>query len=133
MSTYLVVDGTLYLDEIEIGLDPRDPTGRDHLLLSELFGNLKRNGSSTPGHYENLGYPIALTGGLLLGRGFINEPYDRMGFHPAFLFQHVVELSLNEGRVVTRVDRSREMEDVRNKMASGRWDGAQSLPEWIES
>ena len=133
MSTYLVVDGTLYLDEIEIGLDPRDPTGRDHLRLSELFGNLKRNGSSTPGHYESLEYPIAFTGGLLLGRGFINETYARMGFHPAYGFRHVVELALNEGQVVLAVDRSREMEEVRMKMACGDWDATHPLPEWIES
>jgi len=133
MSTYLVADGMLYLDEIEIGLDPRDPTGHDHLLLSELFGELRLNGFSTPGHYENLGYPIALTGGLLLGRGFIDEPYVCMGFHPAFTFRHVVELALNDGQVVTGVDRSREIEEVRKKMACGDWDGMPSLPEWIES
>ena len=133
MSTYLIVDETLYLDGIEIGLDPRDPTGRDHELLSELFGNLKLNGSSTPGHYENLEYPIAFTGGLLLGRGFVNETYVHMGFHLAYGFRHVVELELNEGQVVTRVDRSREMEEVRMKMLRGDWDGTQSLPAWIES
>ncbi len=133
MSTYLVVNGMLYLDEIEIGLDPRDPTGRDHVLLSKLFGNLKLNGSSTPGHYENLGYPIALTGGLLLGRGFVNETYVHLGFHPAFTFRHVVELALNEGHVVSEVDRSPEMEEVRKKMERGAWDGAHSLPEWIGS
>jgi len=133
MSTYLVVDGTLYLDEIEIGLDPRDPTGRDHLLLSELFGNLKMNGSSTPGHYENLEYPITFTGGLLLGRGFINETYVHMGFHPAYGFRHVVELALNEGQVVSGVDRSREMEEVRKKMAYGDWNDTHSLPRWVES
>ena len=133
MSTYLVEEGMLYLDGIEIGLDPRDPTGRDHLLLSELFGQSKLNGSSSPGHYENLEYPIAFTGGLLLGRGFINDTYVRMGFHPAYGFRHVVELWLNEGQVVTRVDRSREMEEVRITMVRGDWNGTHSLPEWIES
>ena len=133
MSTYLVMEGMLYLDEIEIGLDPRDPTGRDHLLLSELFGELKLNGKSTPGHYENLEYPITFTGGLLLGQGFISETYARMGFLPVYGFRHVVELALNEGQVVSGVDRSREMEEVRKKMALGDWNGTQSPPEWIES
>ena len=133
MSTYLVEHGMLYLDGIEIGLDPRDPTGRDHLLLSEVFGDLKLNGNSSPGHYEILEYPIAFTGGLLLGREFVNETYVHMGFHPAYGFRHVVELVLNEGQVVTQLNRSREMEEVRKKMARGDWDGSHSQPEWIGS
>ena len=133
MSTYLVEHGMLFLDGIEIGLDPRDPTGHDHLILSELFGDLKLNGKSTPGHYENLEYPIAFTGGLLLGRGFISETFVHMGFHPVYGFRDVVELVLNEGQVVMQVDRSHEMEEVRKKMTQCGWDGSQSQPEWIES
>ena len=101
--------------------------------MSELFGDLKLNGKSTPGHYENLEYPIAFTGGLLLGRGFISETYVHMGFHPVYGFRDVVELVLNEGQVVMQVDRSHEMEEVRKRMTHDGWDRSQSQPEWIES
>jgi len=132
ISTYLVADGILYLDEIEVGLDPREPTGRDHVLLSTLLGDSRLNGSSTPGHYENLEYPIAFTGGLLLGHGLIKEPYVCMGFHPAYTYREIVELGLDEGRVVTRVDRSAELDQLRKKIVCGDRNGAGPLPDWIE-
>jgi hypothetical protein len=133
MSTYLVDDGFLYLNEIEIGLDPREPTGRDHQLLSELFGDPEPAGDPTPGHYVHLEYPITYTGGMLIGREPIREFYGHMGFHPAIWYRDVMDLELKGGRVVARVDRSYELDEIRKKMAHDDRDGTEALPEWIES
>ena len=133
MSTYLVDDGFLYLDEIEIGLDPREQTGRDHQLLSKLFGNPEPAGDPTPGHYVHVGYPITFTGGMFIGRELISEFYGHMGPHPAIWYGNVMDLELEGGRVVSRVDRSHELDEIRKKMARDDWNGTEALPEWIES
>jgi hypothetical protein len=133
MSTYLVDDGILYLHEIEIGLDPREPTGRDHQMLSELFGDPALAGDPTPGHYEHLGYPITFTGGMLIGRELISEFYGHMVAHQAIWYRDVMDLEFEGGRVVSRVDRSHELDEIRKKMARDDWDGTKALLEWIES
>ena len=133
MSTYLIDDEFLYLDEIEIGIDPREPTGRDHQLLSDLFGDREPAGDPTPGHYVRLGYSITFTGGMLVGREPISEFYGHMGFHPAIWYRDVMDLQLKGGRVIARVDRSHELDEIRKKMARDDWDGTEALPEWIES
>ena len=43
--------------------------------------------------YADVNYPIAYTGGLLLARGFIQKLYEHMGFHPAWKYEQVIELS----------------------------------------
>lgn len=124
---------SVILDEIEIGLDPRNPTDSDHQLLSELFGNPEPDGYPTPGHFVHLGYSITFTGGMLIGRELISEFYGHMGFHPAIWYRDVMDLELKGGREVARVDRSHELDEIRKKMARDDWDGTEALPEWIES
>lgn len=63
--------------------------------------------------YENLGYPLAYTGGLLLASGFIRDLYVHMGFHPAWKYEKVVELVFAGGVLQKECDRSAEMAELR--------------------
>jgi hypothetical protein len=67
--------------------------------------------------YRDLRAPIPFTGGLLLARGFISELYVHMGFHPAWKYQHVVEVELEEGRLRRAVDCGEAMAEIRRKLA----------------
>jgi len=64
--------------------------------------------------YENLGYPLTYTGGLLLATGFIDDLYVHMGFHPAWKYEKVVELVFEGGVLQKACDRSAEMAELRN-------------------
>ena len=131
VSTYRVRRGVLYLDCVGIGLDPESwETGSS---APELFG-AKASKDDDRGFavFEDLEHEVGFTGGLLLGRGFIEELYVHMGFHPAYKFRDVVELRFEDGQLVERLDRSEQMEALRNERGRGEWDGSKSLPEWID-
>lgn len=73
-----------------------------------------RRSSSRSNRYENLGYPLTYTGGLLLATGFIDDLYVHMGFHPAWKYEKVVELVFEGGVLQKACDRSAEMAELRN-------------------
>ena len=64
--------------------------------------------------YENLGYPLTYTGGLLLAMGFIKDLYVNMGFHPAWKYEKVIELVFAGGVLQKACDRSAEMAELRD-------------------
>jgi hypothetical protein len=70
------------------------------------------------GVYSGLRVPCGYTGGLLLGRGFIQGLYVHMGFHPAWKFAEVWELIFDRGRVVTFSDRSAKMAAIREDLTT---------------
>lgn len=89
-------------------------------------------------NYHNLGLPLPLTGGILLGAGFIDELYEHMGFHPAWKFNKVIELIFSDGVLTVAYDRSAGMAEIRNAKAGS--DGETKhlkspveIVEWIES
>jgi len=67
-------------------------------------------------HYEGLHYPLGYTGGLLLADGFIEELYVHMGFHPAWKYERVVELTFDAGILKDELDRSERMAEIREKL-----------------
>lgn len=89
--------------------------------------------------YENLGHPLAYTGGLLMASGFIRDLYVHMGFHPAWKYEKVVELVFEGGVLQKECDRSGEMAELRRLVlaqsehadAGGRGPGV-TLREYIE-
>lgn len=50
---------------------------------------------------------VPLSGGLLLGEGFIQELYVHMGFHPAWKYLHVIELIFEGGQLHKRTQPER--------------------------
>ena len=77
-------------------------------------------------HYEGLNYPLEYTGGLLLADGFIHDLYVHMGFHPAWKYEHVIELVFEKGVLTDEFDRSERMAELRRMIAESRVDRVQN-------
>lgn len=63
--------------------------------------------------YSGLNVVVPFTGRLRLARGFLPEYYIHMGYQKASAFETVLDLTLEQGRVVDFLDRSAEMEERR--------------------
>jgi hypothetical protein len=67
-------------------------------------------------NYIGLAYHLEYTGGLLLGRGFIEGPYIRLGMRQAWEFEKVVELIFGSGVLQQECDRSEQVAGFRQKV-----------------
>ena len=77
--------------------------------------------------YDNLNYHLEYTGGVLLANGFIEEVYVHMGFHPAWKYNHVIELIFEAGILKGEFDRSAQMSELRLRFTESR--GERGSPE----
>ncbi len=86
--------------------------------------------------YERIGVRLPFTGGILLAQDFIRELYVHMGFHPAWKYRVVHELTFEEGRLLRAADRSQSVADIRARLAARPLgpDGTdpEELRRWIE-
>lgn len=117
VATYGFTGDRFVLRHLELGMGST-VDGAEITATTELFG---RTPSSLPerGTIEfDLDFPLPFTGGLLGGDGFVQEHYVHMGFHPAWKYEHVVELMVEDGVLVESKDRSAEMAEVRRKVKS---------------
>jgi hypothetical protein len=64
--------------------------------------------------YENLDMTIPFTGYIRLAKDFIDELYVHMGFQAPSSYRTVMDIQIDDGRVVKIMDRSKEMEEIRN-------------------
>jgi hypothetical protein len=88
--------------------------------------------------YSGLNIEIKFTGKLLIAEGFIESLYIHMGFHPAWKFKYVMEITFEEGRYVEKRDVSEQIELIREKMkkvplAPDPFGGGQPIMDWIKS
>lgn len=65
--------------------------------------------------YRGLALPIAFTGGILLGAGFVRGLLVNMGFHPFWKFEKVHELIFEQGKLLSCVDKSDVASALREK------------------
>jgi hypothetical protein len=66
--------------------------------------------------YENLKLPLQYSGGILLAAGFIQNLYVHMGFHPAWKYERVMELSFEDGVLQSAENKSRQMKEFRDSL-----------------
>jgi hypothetical protein len=64
-------------------------------------------------HYTGLKYPLVYSGGVLLAKGFIEDLYVHMGFHPAWKYRTVIELLFDAGVLKEEFVRSDQMAEIR--------------------
>lgn len=120
ICTYGVEGDRLRLEQLEIGFD--DETNRRAAGGSPpVIGGATpiRQGTGYVWHYDGANLPIAFSGGLRLGDGFIRELYVHMGFAPAWKFEEVHELRFEAGRLVSATDESAEMRRQREQAVDG--------------
>ncbi|MGB8355689.1 MAG: hypothetical protein WCD79_17450 [Chthoniobacteraceae bacterium] len=111
---YTVINDQLFLKDLNVFLSTEESTTATQGNGKQLFG-IKPVKSTFLGtfSYDNILSPAPFTGGLLLADGFIRELYVHMGFHPAWKYQTVRELILDNGLIVEEFDRSAGMEKIR--------------------
>ena len=119
LCQYEVADGRLRLRQLSISF-PR-PTMNAIERGEPSPTVLGKPGRVEPGRwyclYEDLRTEMPFSGGLLLGAGFIRELYVHMGFHPAWKYRKVCELSFDQGGLTAARDRSAEMARCREELA----------------
>lgn len=111
VCTYVIRDDALLLDALDVALEGEPPLlfGRVHPAPQDSWG--------FTACYKAVLEPIPFTGGLLLARGFLRELYVHMGFHPAWKYEHVLEIDFDGGQVTQVSDCSEAMAQVRARLA----------------
>ena len=88
-------------------------------------------------HYFDVGLPMPFSGGLLICDSFIFELYTHMGFHPAWKYEEVKELTFSDGVLTMIRDRSDEMKKMRESLVDTDEDkmdrkSLEDIASWIE-
>lgn len=90
-------------------------------------------GAYNAGQYRGLYRSVAFTGGLLIGRNFIQSLYVHMGFQKAPAYQTVLELWFEGGNLRSAVDYSEKIALTREvQMQPATSNVTQDVGEWIE-
>jgi hypothetical protein len=105
----------------------------DQLVLSEITlrareGNYKPIQGIEPetaeygtaGCYSNLHVPVHFSGGLLLGKDFIDAMYVHMGFQKPTSFEVVIELLVEDGHISRIIDHSEKIAAMREDILKPR-------------
>ena len=66
--------------------------------------------------YKNLNLKMEFTGGILIADGFFDKLYVHMGFHPAWKYRTIYELTFDNGQMINRQDVSKKMGEIREEM-----------------
>jgi hypothetical protein len=105
---YKIIDNQLVLNTLKANHEGRGPAihGMEPLFSKGMFNNV----------YNRLNLAMDFTGEILAGEKFIRELYVHMGFHPAWKYETVYELSLSQGQVLDTRDISEPMARLREKM-----------------
>ena len=124
--TYEIVDSKLMLKEMLCRLQEESEFLNKKPIKSEKhFFSYK---------YE-LDFPIKFTGSFLIARDFIQEMYVHMGFQRPMSFREVIKLEFDEGKLVSKNDISKRMEEQRNeditKNAQPRSPSEEDISSWI--
>jgi len=109
---YGVVDQQLILIQLRMGLSHVDS---EKAKLLKVFGkDCSIDASDWLGAtITNISLPVPFDGSMLIGRDFIKHLYVHMGFHPAYKYRDVWELSFHNGRLVAAMDISESMREHR--------------------
>lgn len=133
VSHYKITDAHLVLDSLtDVGLADVFDEESMRTLAPAIEGRLPTWRSGIV--YENMNLPVAFSGRLLIAREFLRDLYVHMGFHPAWKFEHVVELVLLEGELFEARDLSAEVAETRREILQGSRedpDGPHGGPGWI--
>lgn len=135
---YSVEEDRLWLSRLTIGIKQSDVK----LGRVEIFGKIPEPSSglgrirhddaigSHPIDYDvkDIREPIGFSGGILAGTDFIKELYTHMGFHPAYKFNHVVELIFEDGKLLHQQDRSDKARSIRERLYEKQTENRQDDP-----
>lgn len=108
---YKIHNDYLVLDKLQMSLGPEKGPIINGVSPSDSDGQYRAFNNV----YEHLELEIKFTGGLLIADGFIQKLYVHMGFHPAWKYETVFELLIEDGHVLEVRDISSQMKQIREK------------------
>jgi hypothetical protein len=117
VCTYAIQGQQLVLDTLEISLRDflhQDSRPAEAPLLNGVAS--QRKNSLFTNCYSGVAMPLTYSGSLQIASDFIQELYVHMGFHPAWKYRTVLELSFMGGELTGQRDVSAEMEQVRKSL-----------------
>jgi hypothetical protein len=127
LGHYSIREDALFLDNLEINLTSGSRGEVSPPMPPEINGRIPEDGRQATGQlgvfshvYSQLDLPIPYTGKLTLCDDFIREYYVHMGWQSVWAFKNVIELTLENGKVVRAEDKSGEAADTRSKTPPGR-------------
>ncbi len=119
LCEYAVVEKRLVLQTLNININP-DFEGGAAPTLNGVGASRPQEKFALFTHiYPDVGLTIPFTGGLLLATDFIQDLYVHMGYHPAWKYREVMELSFHEGTLERANDVSVKMEEIRAQQGPG--------------
>ena len=117
---YILVDNALILNKLQVSYGHLGRTKFTHKRCLEINGVSpifnKDRVAYFNNRYENLDLKMEFTGRILIADGFIDKLYVHMGFHPAWKYLTVYELTFDNGQVRDIQDVSQKMKEIRDEM-----------------
>jgi hypothetical protein len=117
---YILADNTLVLNKLQMSYGHLGRTKFTHKRCFEINGVAPIYTKDRDAHfnnvYESLNLKIEYTGRILIADGFISKLYVHMGFHPAWKYQTIYELTFDDGTMTNVQDVSQTMKDIREEM-----------------
>ncbi|MBZ0277555.1 MAG: hypothetical protein K8I60_15525 [Anaerolineae bacterium] len=74
-------------------------------------------GMFNAGQYSDVDMPLKFSGGLLIAKDFISAMYVHMGFQKPTSFQTVLELLIEDGKIINVLDHSQKVAQMRAEAA----------------
>jgi hypothetical protein len=135
IATYGTLGGRLYLDSLVVG---DKATIHDRAIA---VGDVVLGGTVVPAsdHGEMLiagiGVSVDFSGGLLIGKDFVEDTYVHMGFHPGWKYRWVLDARFESGELRRVINRSDVMRELREGVLAGTIrdpDGASRNESWVK-
>lgn len=118
VAEYVLHERCLVLGALQIQLDVPE-TFEEPPLIGPIFhgvrARLAEHSQFGRWHFHGLGMPVDYSGGILIGRQYIQEHRIYLAPH-AWNFQTVVELVFEKGRLVEELDHSERVAEVRRRI-----------------
>ena len=114
---YILADNTLALNKLQVSYGHLGRTKFTHKRCLEINGvaPIYNKDAGFNNLYENLNLRMEFTGRILIADDFINKLYVHMGFHPAWKYRVVYELTIVNGIMTNIEDVSKKMEEIREE------------------
>ena len=104
-ATYELKENALYLKELTV---------REKNKHYPPIDGIKPIKDGCKASYSNLCIAVYFSGKILLAKDFIHELYIHMGYQRPIAFKKVLDITLQDGKIVNIKDRSKEIKIIRN-------------------
>ncbi len=109
-ATYELTEDGLYLRELTL-----NEKNDRYLPIAGVYPGKPNDSYGRGAKYYNLNLSVNFTGKIRIAKDFIEELYVHMGFQKPTAFKTVLDITLQEGKIVAVEDKSEEMKQKRGE------------------